>query len=85
MTTVSAQVSVYPLRVERLGPVVTAAVDAMQHPGLIVQLGPMSTMVVGELDEVFTALRESFAAVTRTGEAVMVVTLSNGCPVPSES
>jgi uncharacterized protein YqgV (UPF0045/DUF77 family) len=85
MTPVSAQVSLYPLRQERLGPAITAAVDTFRVYGLDVWEGAMSTVVAGDLDAVCGALRDAFAAAATTGEVVMVVSLSNGCPVPMPS
>jgi hypothetical protein len=41
----------------------------------------MSTLVTGETDVVFAALREGFEAVAATGHVVMTVTVSNACPV----
>jgi len=83
MSEVTAQVSLYPLRQEHLGPVITAAITRFRAAGLSVWEGPMSTVIAGELDTVCTALRDAFAVATAEGEAVLVVTLSNGCPVPS--
>jgi uncharacterized protein YqgV (UPF0045/DUF77 family) len=85
MNTIAAQVSLYPLRRERLGPVIEEAIETFRRAGLLVTEGPMSTVVAGELDAVFAALREAFARATAHGEAVMVVTVSNGCPVPTPS
>lgn len=83
MTSVTAQVSLYPLRQDQLGPTILAAVDTFRERGLDVWEGAMSTVIGGDLDTVCAVLRDAFAAATATGEAVMVVTLSNGCPVPS--
>ncbi len=83
MDTVAAQVSLYPLRRERLGPVIDDAVAVFRQVGLLVTEGPMSTIIAGDLDAVFAALREAFARAAAHGEAVMVITVSNGCPVPA--
>lgn len=83
MVTVTAQVSLYPLRQVHLGPAIAAAVAQFRAAGLDVWDGPMSTVVAGELDRVCTALRDAFAAATADGAAVLVVTLSNACPIPA--
>ena len=44
----------------------------------------MSTTTWGVTDEVFAALREAFARAAESGQVVMVITLSNACPVMSE-
>ena len=41
----------------------------------------MSSVVSGDGDSLFTAIKEVFAEVSRQGEVVMAVTLSNACPV----
>lgn len=81
--TVSAQIAIYPLRQERLTPAVRAVSDALTARGLAPAVGPMSTLVTGELDAVVDGLREAFRAAAATGHVVMSVTLSNACPAGS--
>ena len=81
--TVSAQIAIYPLRQERLGPTVHAVSDALTARGLAPSVGPMSTLVTGELDAILDGLREAFRAAAAAGPVVMTVTLSNACPVGS--
>ena len=81
--TSSAQISVYPLRQDRLGPAIETVRTALAARGLTPQVGPMSTIVVGESDAIFAALGEAFAETARTGEVVMTVTVSNACPLPT--
>lgn len=45
----------------------------------------MSTLVSGEDNAVFAALKEAFQEVAQQGDVVMVVTLSNACPLPEPS
>ncbi len=85
MTTIAAQVSLYPLRQEQLGPAITEAVATFRRHDVTVWEGAMSTVIAGEPDQVWTALREAFTGATARGEALMVVTLSNGCPVPTST
>jgi uncharacterized protein YqgV (UPF0045/DUF77 family) len=77
---VSAQISIYPLRQERLGPAVDAVRAALERHGLAPQVGAMSTLVVGEADRIFPALREAFEQASASGEVAMVFTVSNACP-----
>jgi uncharacterized protein YqgV (UPF0045/DUF77 family) len=79
---VSAQISLYPLRQERLGPAIEALDGALQRAGLETHVGPMSTLVSGETSRLFTALREGFEQVADRGVVAMVVTVSNACPAP---
>jgi uncharacterized protein YqgV (UPF0045/DUF77 family) len=78
--TVSAQIAIYPLRQERLAPAVRAVSDALTARGLTPSVGPMSTLVTGELDAVLDGLREAFRAAAEAGPVVVTVTLSNACP-----
>lgn len=81
MSLVSAQVSLYPLRQTHLGPAIDEALDAFRRHGLDVQPGAMSTQVAGDEEKVFSALRQAFGRASQRGDVVMVVTLSNACPV----
>ena len=79
---ISAQFSLYPLRQERLSPAIEEVLAVMKDHGLPVQLGPMSSLVLGEEDQVFSALQEAFRRSAEKGQVVWVLTLSNACPVP---
>ena len=78
---VSAQISIYPLRQERLGPGVEAVRDALESRGLEPEVGPMSTVVTADAESLFAALREAFEHAAATGPVAMVLTVSNACPV----
>lgn len=78
---VSAQISLYPLRQDRLSPPIREMQEALAAAGLDVTPGPMSTMVVGDGAAVFDALKESFMRAAATGHVVMTATVSNACPV----
>ena len=82
MAEISAQVSLYPLRQPDLGPPIRAAWRIFEEQGLEVERGAMSTVLWGEEEEVWAALREAFGYAAGQGEAVMVITLSNACPHP---
>ena len=78
---ISAQLSVYPLRQDQLSPAIQAVADALMAVGLQPHIGPMSTVVTGEVAAVFAALQQAFVRAAATGDVVMTVTLSNACPV----
>jgi uncharacterized protein YqgV (UPF0045/DUF77 family) len=84
MTGVSAQVSLYPLGQQDLAPAIQAVLDVFAAQGLPHEVGSMSTVTWGDDEAVFRALREAFRAATRLGPAVLVVTLSNACPLPAK-
>ena len=78
----SAQISVYPLRQDRLGPAIAAVGAALAAHRLAPQVGAMSTVVVGQDTTIFAALGEAFAKAAELGQVVMTVTVSNACPIP---
>ncbi len=82
---ISAQFSLYPLRQEHLSPAIQAASEVLMAAGLHPEIGPMSTVVTGEADVVFTALHDAFVRAAAMGHVVMTVTVSNACPVRGES
>ena len=82
MTIASAQISIYPLRQDRLGPAIEAVRAALVAHGLSASVGPMSTTVVGEDTAIFAALADAFAKAAEAGQVVMTTTVSNACPVP---
>ncbi len=81
MTGISAQVSLYPLGGADVDAAVAAFLAVLDAHGLDRQTGDMSTVVWGDAEDVFGALREAFERVAETRAAVMVITVSNACPV----
>lgn len=81
---ISAQVSLYPLRVKSLSPFINEAWNIFNGLGLRVFPGSMSTVISGSDKLVWKALRDAFSACAIHGELVMTVTISNACPVPGK-
>jgi uncharacterized protein YqgV (UPF0045/DUF77 family) len=82
MSTIAAQVSLYPLRQRSIGPAIREVVRTLRRRGLRTSVGEMSTILVGEEEAVFDALKTAFQRAAEQGDAVMVVTLSNACSLP---
>lgn len=82
MSIVSAQVSLYPLRQESIGPAIRHLVRMLCQRGLRTRVGEMSTLLWGEEETIFDALKEAFHRAAERGDTVMVVTLSNACSLP---
>jgi uncharacterized protein YqgV (UPF0045/DUF77 family) len=80
---VAAQVSLYPLRQPGLSSVIERALAVFREHELKVTPGSMSTVVSGDYDRMFHALKQAFLQAAEQGEIVMIVTLSNACPVPA--
>ena len=81
---ITAQVSLYPLRQESLGPPIREAARSFRLEGLNVRVGEMSTLVWGEEEAIFQGLQEAFHRATKYGDTVMAVTISNACPGPGQ-
>jgi len=77
---VQAEVSLYPLRTQDVGDVVTRFVRLLRKQGINLKPGPMSTRISGESEKVFDALRKAFAHVAGEHQVVLTVKASNACP-----
>jgi len=80
---IAAQFALYPLGVAHLGPILEEAIAATRATGVAVEVGAMSSVLQGEEDQVFGALRAAWEAAAGHGATVLVVSVSNACPVPS--
>jgi uncharacterized protein YqgV (UPF0045/DUF77 family) len=78
---VSAQLSLYPLRQERLSPAIETAWKILENSQLLLDKGRMSSIVTGDGDEVFQVLKEVFMKTAEKGPLSMIVTFSNACPI----
>lgn len=78
---ISAQVSLYPLRQQKLSPAIEAALKILEESQLQLKKGDMSTVVSGEAEVVFGAVKEVFLRCAEKGPVSMVVTFSNACPI----
>jgi uncharacterized protein YqgV (UPF0045/DUF77 family) len=81
MSTISAQISIHPLRRHSVAKAIEDALNALRTYDVEVNTGSMSTEIVGEEIDVFSAVRASFLASCATGDAVLVMTVSNACPL----
>jgi uncharacterized protein YqgV (UPF0045/DUF77 family) len=81
MIGISAQVSLYPLSAGDMAGAIADFVAVLADHGLSYQVGDMSTVLWGDAEDVFVALRQAYERVAGAGAAVMVVTVSNACPI----
>jgi uncharacterized protein YqgV (UPF0045/DUF77 family) len=79
-TGMGAQISVYPLRQDAVGPAVEAAIQAAASTGVTTRVQNLSTLLQGDEDAVFAALRAAFDAARAYGSTIMIATLSTGVP-----
>ena len=76
----ACQFSLYPLRQGDIDTPIQEAIQAAAATGLSVQVGRLSTLMHGDEEQVFAAVRAAFRAARAHGPAVMAVTLSTGLP-----
>ena len=80
MVDISVQVSLYPLRQEDLSQTINQALGIFHDNGLEVSPGIMSTLVKGDDEAVFAALRNAFLRAAEKEQVVMFTTFSNTPP-----
>jgi uncharacterized protein YqgV (UPF0045/DUF77 family) len=80
LTRMACQFSVYPLRQPTASPGVEAAVGAVAGEGVSVRVQPLSTLMTGDEDTLFAALRAAFDAARAHGSTVLIATLTSGLP-----
>jgi tRNA-Thr(GGU) m(6)t(6)A37 methyltransferase TsaA len=85
MSRITAQISVYPLGETSLSPVINQALCTLREHGLAVEAGIMSSLVGGDDDVVFAALKAAFHQIAAQGPVVIVATFSNACPTTEAS
>jgi uncharacterized protein YqgV (UPF0045/DUF77 family) len=78
---ISAQISLYPLKQPSISPAIEEAWKILEEGKLDLKKGQMSSVVSGEAEEVFRAIKEVFLKSAEFGPGSMVVTYSNACPV----
>ena len=78
---ISVQISLYPLKQDRLSPAIETAWEIFEKSHLETVKGAMSTLVSGEAELVFAAVKEVFLRTAGMGPVSMVATFSNACPI----
>lgn len=80
-----AQITLYPLCQERLGPVVSlGARETLTQAGLAPSMGGMSTIVAGEDQTMLAALADAFARAAQFGQVVMTITVPMRARLPRD-
>jgi uncharacterized protein YqgV (UPF0045/DUF77 family) len=74
---VQAEISLYPLQEPELAPAIYAFVRRLERAGLRVEVGAMSSVVSGESEALFAALREAYESACADGTRVLVVKFLN--------
>lgn len=79
---ISCQVSLYPLGNPEYQKVVLEALKNLNTGDMQVDVNPMSTILKGDDEEVWKAVRHLYETGRKSGDVVMVVTLSSRCGAP---
>jgi uncharacterized protein (TIGR00106 family) len=66
-----AEFSIYPLQTEHLSKDVAKVIETLENTGLDYRLGPMSTAVEGDWNQVLAAIRRCHEAVTQNHDRVI--------------
>jgi len=82
---VQAEVSLYPLKTDTIKEAIESFIRDLEGGSLRVKSGTMSTCVTGEMQETLTAICEAFANVADCWQAVLVLKVSNACPLGDSS
>ena len=82
MKKITAHMRIYPLRQEEVSPGIGAALDALSENGVEHETGISGTLLWGESEKVFSALKEAFFRASSVGPTTMEVTVSGACPYP---
>ena len=78
---IQAEMSLYPLRTPTLAEPIKRFVRHLRQKNLEVEMGTMSSRISGECKDLFPALGIAFEEVADEGEIVLIVKVSNACPV----
>ena len=81
---IQAEVSLYPLKTDKIGVVIESFNGDLKDAGLDVHEAAMNTKLTGNVDEVFAALGEAFKHVANDHQVVLVLKASNACSSDGE-
>ena len=81
---VQAEVSLYPLRSRSMSQPIRRFCEALAKRGLRIETSGMSSSLAGELTQVFDGLKSALEEVGQDHEVVLVVKVSNACPLGSD-
>jgi len=84
MKKTTAHMRIYPLRQKEVSPGIGAALDALFQEGVDHETGMTGTLLWGDEEKVFLALKEAFSRASSVGPTTMEVTISNACPYPGK-
>lgn len=81
---ITFQVSLYPIAKEDFKTPINNFIAELKKEKIGVTVHETSTIGSGDIDRVFSALRNAYAAAAKTGDTVMVLTVVSGSPTKEE-
>ncbi|HBT47757.1 MAG TPA: hypothetical protein DEA73_07780 [Peptococcaceae bacterium] len=75
----ACEAALYPLGTAHYSRIIKEALAAVPVGKVELEVGSMSTVIRGEDDEVWKAVRLLFEVAAKSGDVVMVLTVSNRC------
>lgn len=78
---IQAEISLYPLRQPNLTELIDRFLQHLHLRKLEVETGTMSSHISGECKVIFSSLAIAFEEVADEGEIVLIVKVSNACPI----
>lgn len=77
----SMELSLYPIRSNNSSDIIENFIENLEAFNVHVQPGPMSTLLIGETEELFRAVQSSYEKAVTMGGIALVIKISNVCPV----
>lgn len=81
---VSVEFSIYPLKEKHISSFLEDAFLILRNYGLSINKGSMSSIISGESEKIFHALREIYDKISSNSQVVIIAKFSNACPVHLE-
>jgi len=78
--TITAEISYYPLADNYTG-IIGRFIDEISVEGITVEVGTMSTLLIGRYDKIMSVLSHSMKTVMMDFPSVFTLKISNSCPV----
>jgi uncharacterized protein YqgV (UPF0045/DUF77 family) len=77
---VQAEISLFPLRTRNLAKPVKRFIGCLDRKKPEINIGAMSTQLRGDCGTLFKSIGKAFADVSRKGDLVLAMKVSNACP-----
>jgi len=78
---ISAEISFYPLGEEKYKEIINQFLEEINKSGLKFSVNHMSTIIIGEPDDLFDFLKKTFKKFSKTHKCILKATFSNSCHI----